>query len=183
MSPTEVFRTLYVDPGETTGWCVGRGSKLLAGGQERMWAFFDAVYNSLETGGSDSFLDGDEYLREGVEDDNMGQFGRIVCEDWRLYPSHLKSLAWDQCRTARLIGGLTGLARIHQIPLVLQPAAIKPAAEAAGAKELYWKPQHENRHQNDAVQHFVFFTQTELMGMPSKVNLETLPGAPSAIDE
>jgi hypothetical protein len=58
---------------------------------------------------------------------------------------------------------------------VLQPAAIKKQAQAAGAEELYWRPLRENRHQNDAVQHFVFYTQTELMGLPT-TSLDNLPG-------
>lgn len=147
-----------------------------------MWPFADEVWNELN--GVTSILSGDGYARKGVTaEENSGPIGRIVCEDWRLYPNKLKQLKWDQCRTARVIGALTFMARVKQIPLVLQPAAIKDAAQAAGAEELYYKPLRENRHQNDAIQHFVFFTQTELLGLKSGINLATLPGAPSQVDD
>ena len=74
-------------------------------------------------------------------------------------------MAWDQCRTARLIGALSFMARLHDIPFILQPASIKDAAKAAGAEELYYKPVTENRHQNDAIQHFVFYTNSVLMDL------------------
>lgn len=162
----EDFRTLYVDPGDETGWCVGRDCKLLAGGQEKLWYFADEVWEALTGGGygDGSILNGDAYARQGVED-NEGRIGRIVCEDFRIYPWKLKALKYDPVRTARLIGALTFMARVSNIPLVLQPAAIKDAAKAAGAEEFYVRPQHENRHQNDAVQHFVYFINTELRGI------------------
>jgi len=81
----------------------------------------------------------------------------IVCEDWRLYPWQLRSLAWDQCRTARLIGKIEQAARIREYPLHLQGADIKEAAMRAGAGELFVEPAHPNRHQNDSIMHGVNF--------------------------
>jgi hypothetical protein len=151
-----------------------------------MWKFFDAVW--LAVGSPDdpdaSILNNVAYAREGVtEAEMLGPIKRIVMEDWRLYPNKLKHLQWDQCRTARLIGGLTGIARIEDIEVVLQPAAIKDAAKAAGAEELYWRPLRINRHQNDAVQHFTFYTQTELLGLPSPIDLMSIPGATSRVSD
>ena len=161
----EDFRTLYCDPGEDFGWCLGKGMKLLAGGTEKMWPFADEIWMALNGPEEGSIIDSDEYLRRGIDpDENTGPIGRIVCEDFRIYPWKAKSLGWDRVRTARVIGAITFMCRLKGIPLVFQPAAIKRSAQAAGAEELYWHPLRENRHQNDAVQHFVFFTYTELLG-------------------
>lgn len=163
---TEPFRTLYCDPGEDFGWALGKGLVLLAGGTEKMWPMADEIYRALEDPRVGMLAAGSiPDLRNGVDPAlNSGPIGRIVCEDWRLYPTHLQKLKWDRCRTARVIGGITMLCRIYSIELVLQPAAIKPAAVAAGAEELYYRPLKENRHANDAIQHFTYFTQTEMLG-------------------
>jgi hypothetical protein len=176
----EPFRTLYCDPGEDFGWCVGRGTKLLGAGTHKMWEFADEVYDSIlgrEFTGMLNDVDLAGYGREGIERSEVGvrkehgpdalRIGRIVYEDFRLYPWVLRAggLDWNPVRTARVIGALTLIARRAGIPLIAQPAAIKKAAKAAGAEELYYHPLHENRHQNDAIQHFVFYTNTELMGL------------------
>jgi hypothetical protein len=172
----EDFRTLYCDPGEDTGWALGKGLRLLAGGTEKMWTFADDVWAALQD--NVGFLaEGDTpYLRDGVTaEDNSGPIGRIVMEDFRIYPWAARELAWDQVRTARLIGALTFMARVHDIPVVLQPAAIKKRAQAGGAEEMYYTPLHENRHANDAIQHFTFFTQTELLGNDTPMPGEYVP--------
>ena len=153
--------TLFVDPGEDTGWCLARGRRLLVASTTKMWTFADDVVDALNGTYMDGgILDPDSVaVREGVERDNFElPIERIVCEDWRLYPDKLRALAWDQCRTARLIGALTLLTRMHNIEWVLQPAAIKAQAVAAGAEEFFYRPLHENRHQNDAIMHFVWYT-------------------------
>lgn len=182
MSVNEDFLTLYMDPGEDFGWCLGHGLKLVAAGTHKMWHFADLVWDKLlmPTGGVPGFEDGtvaepnplssDTHIRSGVDPLVMQlPIGRFVCEDWRLYPWALSDLKFDQCRTARVIGAMTFMARVHSIPMTLQGANIKKAAQAAGAEELYYKPQRENRHQNDAIQHFVFFTNVELLGLPLPV--------------
>jgi hypothetical protein len=167
-SPTEPFRTLYCDPGEDFGWAIGKGLTLLAGGTEKMWTMYDEVCAALADPSGGTMLAEGEIpdLRQGVDpSQNTGPIGRIVCEDWALYPWELKNMRWDKCRTARVIGGLTGLSRQYNIDIVFQPAAIKDAAQKAGAEQLYYRPLRENRHANDAIQHFTFFTQTEMLGM------------------
>src|SRR5687768_12282860 len=90
---------------------------------------------------------------------------RVVAEDWRLYPWVMytpdgratHALDFDQCRTARLIGKIELACDIAGVPFHLQGADIKETAILAGAENLYYKPIHENRHQNDAIQHGVFF--------------------------
>ena len=185
MGVAEDFLTLYCDPGEDFGWCVGHGLTLAAAGTEKMWPFADAVYDKLnnpdgdpalaQTVGDPVYPDvnplwADTHVRSGVDPDVMKlPVKRVVCEDFRIYPWELENLKFDQVRTARVIGAITFLCRLHRIPLHLQGANIKSAAQAAGAEELYYKPLHENRHQNDAIQHFVFFTNVELLKLPLPV--------------
>jgi hypothetical protein len=168
----ETFRTLYCDPGEDFGWCIGKDMKLLSRGTTKMWLMADDVWDILENPDNpENALNDPSFLRAGVDpSENTGPIGRIVCEDWRLYPDKLKDLAWDRCRTARVIGALTMACRRFGIPFVLQPAAIKPAAVAAGAEELFDRPLRENRHQNDAMMHFTWYTNVEMLG----VRLQTL---------
>jgi hypothetical protein len=64
---------------------------------------------------------------------------------------------FDKCRTARAIGAIEYICRASGVPYVLQGAKIKDTAQAAGVEELYLAPVHENRHANDALQHYVFY--------------------------
>lgn len=160
----EDFRTLYVDPGEDTGWAMSRGELLLGAGTEKLWFFADDAWAGFDNAGV--LAEGDQpWLLPRIKpEDNTGPIGRIVCEDFRIYPWKCKELSWDQVRTARLIGALTFMARLHQIPFVLQGARIKERAVKGAAEEFFYRPLHENRHQNDAIMHYTFFTQTELRG-------------------
>lgn len=175
----ENFRTLYCDPGEDFGWCVGVGTYLVSAGTEKMWFMADEVWQDLN--GEPAITNSPDYLRS----DDLAwalelPLQRIVCEDFRIYPWAAKELAWDRVRTARVIGALTFMCRLKNIPFVLQPAAIKDAAKSAGAEELYYRPLKENRHQNDAIQHYIFYTQTELLKRPLVV--KTLSGSEAPLD-
>lgn len=134
------MKWLAIDPGETTGWSEWEGSKKIDGGQTPLWQFIHEL---------DAF----------PEDTDL-----IVCEDWALYPWKLKSMAWDKCRTARGIGALELISWRYDIPIVLQPASIKDSAQAAGAEAYYVTPVHENRHENDSIQHAVYYLATK--GVP-----------------
>lgn len=164
----EPFRTLTVDPGEDTGWSVwrmndpvGSGGILLGAHTTKLWEFADLVYEALDHNDPDALLNQRKsfWTRDGMEDHNEGPIGRIVCEDFRIYPWEAKNLAWDQVRTARLIGALTWFAHHFDIPLQLQGANTKERAVAGGAEELFYRPLHENRHQNDAIMHGTYFSQ------------------------
>jgi hypothetical protein len=150
---------ITVDPGETTGFTVWLRDKLVFTGQLPMWDFIDLMHDWVTTGIPDQLLTG--------EVQPMG-CGAIICEDWALYPWKLSNhqMDWDKCRTARAIGALTLLARVHGQTFELQPAAIKEAAQAAGAEELYVAPIHENRHANDAIQHGVYYLAMNDMKPP-----------------
>lgn len=141
------MRWLSIDPGETTGWALWDDEDLLEAGQTPLRQFIDGVYQALVA--PESVPPGLSPAYEGV--------GRLVVEDWQLYPWKSKELAWDYCRTARGIGALELIARLAGIELVLQPAAIKERAEAAGAENLFVHPLHENRHANDAIRHGVYY--------------------------
>lgn len=145
---------LCVDPGETTGWSIWGGKGLIVAGQLDLWPFIDAVDSWLTQEKIPEALD---FWNAEVKQER-GTLGAIVCEDWSLYPWMLDKLAWDKCRTARGIGALELLARRFGIPIILQGADIKEAAQQAGAEELYLTPVHENRHANDSIQHGVFYT-------------------------
>lgn len=136
-----VASNLTVDPGETTGWALWDADwNLLDGGQTPLWEFIDDLYDGL-------------IHRDGP----FEAVRRVVAEDWAIYPWEAQNLAWDKCRTARGIGAIELICRKAGIELVLQPAKIKETAVAAGAEDLYVSPRHPNRHQNDAIQHGVYF--------------------------
>lgn len=181
LSPPKEPRWITVDPGEDTGLAIWEDDRLIMGYTLKMevvapmlhtlLALTSLTYHGSEIVSSPSpgFLVEYPECKE-VWDEIVGRkIERVVCEDWRLYPhvmytpdgraSH--ALDWDQCRTARLIGKIELVCMLSRIPLVLQPAKIKETAVAAGAENLYYKPLHENRHQNDAIQHGVFYLVVE----------------------
>lgn len=137
------MKFLAVDPGEDTGWSIWQDEKLIAAGTDKLWTFADLVWYGQEDPDSPFY---------GIE--------KIVCEDFRIYPWAAKDLAWDSVRTARLIGALTFMARIHGWEFILQPAKIKERAEALGAEEFFVKPLHENRHQNDSCRHAWYYLKS-----------------------
>ncbi len=180
----EKFNTLYLDPGEDFGWVLGNGTSLLAGGTEKMWTVADAIHDKIKEGYHGGYLSDPSNARSGVDKKLLKlPVGRVVCEDWRLYPNKLKHLKWDKCRTARVIGDVTGTCRRAGVPLIFQPASIKNAAQAAGAEELYWHPLRPNRHQNDAVQHFVFYINTVLLSEMDEEERYAILGIPNNAQE
>ena len=148
---------LAIDPGEDTGWSLWEDSKLVESGTEKMWEFGDAVFRAVFH----------PYTGEVFDDEELaGKFvgvKKLVVEDWRIYPWEAKkgTMNWDQCRTARLIGALTIIARQGGLEFTLQPAKIKERAEAAGAEVYFSTPLHENRHANDAIRHGVYHLAIE----------------------
>jgi hypothetical protein len=144
---------LAVDPGETTGYSIWADGDLLYADQLPMWNFADAVYKWAASGAVP------EELRSGF----AGKFGcdeklsAMVVEQWQLYPWELQNLAWDECRTARVIGALTLTARQFGVKFILQGADIKKGAVASGAEALFLEPVHENRHANDATMHGAYW--------------------------
>jgi hypothetical protein len=139
---------LSIDPGEDTGWALWEDGRLVEAGTDKLWDVIDSLCGTTRVAPQ---MMVNEDLVEWPE------IGLIVMEDWALYPWKLKSLGWDKCHTARGIGAIELIGRISGIQVVLQPAAIKKDAVAAGAEELFLTPLHENRHCNDAIMHGTFY--------------------------
>lgn len=144
-APQNGLKWLSVDPGETTGWALWEGQALIGGGQTPLWEFADEVYDSLLGSGA--------AYQEGL----FADVQQLVVEDFILYPWKCQELAYDKIRTARLIGMLELTASRASIPIFHQGAYTKEDAERAGAESLFVHPLVENRHQNDAIRHGVYF--------------------------
>lgn len=144
------MKIVACDPGESFGYCVGEDTRLDAAGTVEMWDFVHALAEAvdLSLGSNDPAL---VARLRGAD--------HVVIEDWQLYPWVIQAggLDFDKCRTARAIGALEFICRASGTPYTLQPAKIKETAQAAGVDDLYLAPVHENRHANDAMQHFVYF--------------------------
>lgn len=145
------MKVLAVDPGESTGWSVTEDSLIVAEGTHTLDEFTLAVAYALGVW--------PEWASKPPVDDELlaalRGIDHIVIEDWVLYEWELQNLAWDKCRTARGIGALELSCVASETPYTLQPALIKDTAKAAGVEDLYTRPLHENRHQNDSLQHQV----------------------------
>jgi hypothetical protein len=169
----EDFKTVYLDPGESAGWCLACGNILLSAGTTPLWLFADALWEGItdNTGILGAGEDAYTLRRKGMRREHFEKpIGRIVCEDFRIYPEKAKALIWNPIRTLRLIGAVTFMARLHQLEFQLQPASIKERAKAGGAEEFFYRPLHENRHQNDAIMHFTYFSQLGPEGDPRTPN-------------
>lgn len=149
------MKILACDPGESFGYCVGEDDQLQHASTADMGTFVHALAVALHVGSPTApnlpqDLDLVESLR-GVQ--------HVVIEDWQLYPWVMREggLDYDKCRTARAIGAVQIICQLAGVPTTLQPAKIKETAQAAGVEQLYLRPLHENRHANDAMQHFLFF--------------------------
>ncbi len=132
---------ISIDPGEDAGWALWDDTRLLDAGTFKLWELIDKLSDAV---GSAVIVD---------ESDPWQRIEKFVIEDWALYPWKLKEMAWDKCRTARGIGALELIGRSANIPIDLQPAKIKESAISGGARELFRRPLHENRHANDAIMH------------------------------
>lgn len=148
------------DPGETTGYSVWSGATLVCAGQADLWEFVRCVAAPLAAAGVWRHQD-PELLRR-VKDWEL-----LVMEEWQLYPWKAQDLAWDRQDTVRGIGALQLAAEALGRPYSLQPAAIKEAAEAAGAADLFSFPLYPNRHANDALRHGTYYLASKGIGVAS----------------
>lgn len=165
-------RWLCCDPGETFGWSMWRGAKLLGGGQTPLWEFAHKLHDQFfcenhGAVGSDLLGTGDQpWLNPGIgPKTNQGKIELVVCEKFALYPWAAKELAFDEMRTVQVIGAVYFMCSLFDVPLHKQPASIKERALAGGAKEFFVRPLHENRHTNDSIMHGVFYHQVEVKGI------------------
>jgi hypothetical protein len=97
----------------------------------------------------------------------------VVCEKFALYPWVIygkdgrptHALDFDEFRTVQLIGALTFMCTLRNVELHKQPATIKERALAGGAREVFVRPIHDNRHTNDSVMHGFYYVQVECNGV------------------
>ena len=148
-------RWLTIDPGEDTGVSLWEGSELVDAYTLKMRDVADLLWSWLSGEVTDASVEHSEFFAQL-------QGHKLIREDWVIYPWKAKSLAWDECRTARLIGAITWVANKYDVPVHFQGAKIKERAVAGGAEAYFLRPLHENRHANDAIMHGVFYVQTEL---------------------
>jgi hypothetical protein len=166
-------RWVCSDPGETAGWSLWKGAQLLGGGQTPLWQFAHDFHSALADNVGPLAEGETDLLRPGWDaSHNTGPIKLLVCEKFALYPWAAKELAFDEFRTVQLIGAMTFTCALFDVKLHKQPASIKERAMAGGAKELFVRPLHENRHQNDSIMHGFFYHQVEVKG----VNLQIPDG-------
>lgn len=179
-----IERWITIDPGESCGLAVWEEDRLIYGHTMPMGDVDILLHYALVEPSDDAVAD---FLRRYPDCldfyEQIHPIGykivRIVCEDWSLYPWVMytpdgratHALDFDKCRTARLIGAITHVARLADIPVHLQGADIKETAVAGGAEQLYYKPLHENRHQNDAIQHGVYWLIIEEQRAPKDARI------------
>lgn len=167
------------DPGESYGWALWTDDgELVRRGTTPGWAFVRAVDEAMRRNRIERERRvinpranvGDlqeEWNLAHEEGDVDPEWFRgvttFVLEDFILYPEEAMSgrLNWDRLRTVRFIGAMTLIADQNELRIFLQPAKIKSYATAQGAQELFDHPLHENRHQNDAIMHGVFYFETQ----------------------
>lgn len=159
------MKLLAVDPGESTGWATFTKDTPLnevpgiEAGTVDLWEFiraFAAAVGVMCTWAPTQHDPELAHYFHGVD--------HVAIEDWALYPWELQNLGWDKCRTARGIGAIQFICECAAVPYTLQPASIKDAAEGLGAEESFYRPLHENRHQNDAIRHGVYWLATHPQG-------------------
>lgn len=139
---------LTCDIGEATGYGVWSENRYVCGGTAPMEDFVYAV--------GDALLQTHRH-RDTELLSRVSSWELIVIEDWQLYPWKAQDLSWDKQLTVRGLGALQFIAHALGRDCVLQPAKIKEAAVVAGAEELFARPLHDNRHQNDATMHGVHY--------------------------
>lgn len=151
-------RWLAIDPGEETGLSLWEDDQFVDAYQVPMRDVPDLLWSWLTGEVTDASVEHSEFFAQL----QGHKLIRVVCEDWVIYPWKAKSLSWDPCRTARLIGQITWIVNKFDVPVHFQGAKIKEQAVAAGAETYFLTPLHPNRHCNDATMHAVHYIQTEL---------------------
>lgn len=154
------MKFVAIDPGEAAGFSVWDTKKPhdgpSYGSTLPLWELIDAITDAA--GLPEAMQSSPRFRHVLIKTptdlyEALDGWEMLVVEDWALYPWELANLGWDKCRTARGIGALEALCRLVGKPIVLQPAAIKEPAEAAGAEEFFMRPLHDNRHLNDSCRH------------------------------
>jgi hypothetical protein len=156
---------LAIDPGETVGWAIYDGPRKVDGGQTDWGQFPDLLAQALEVGWAP-----DVSAVPGCPE-SWFEVSEIVIEDFVIYPPDVgpgPPPYWDQVITARVIGAIAWIAEAAHVPVHYQGAKIKSDALASAAAEDFARPLHENRHENDATMHAVYFTSRLAAASPEQ---------------
>ena len=122
---------LGLDPGNTTGWALFKGSELVDCGQlplPKTASIIDLLY-SFDT------------------------LNQLVVEEYRIYPNRAKQHIGQDLFTPRIIGAIEAFSHISNIPMHTQPASLGKSHftdQRLKALHLYRKGM---RHANDAIRH------------------------------
>lgn len=128
-----------IDPGETTGICIFRGTELITGTQ--------LATKEVATGANTVA----EFLAGAFE--TFGGRRLIVMEEYRVYSWKAKTHAWAGLHTPRLIGAIEYIAHVATIPLVVQSAGEGKGFCTDEKLQEWGFYQSARRHANDAVRH------------------------------
>ena len=81
----------------------------------------------------------------------------LVIEEFKLYKGKATAQAGSNMLTSEMIGALKWIASVYNVPVVLQPAAIKvPTRAQCVARNLEWKDRRSN-HASDARLHAFYY--------------------------
>lgn len=132
---------LALDPGERTGWAVGRASEegltVLDQGVEAVREIGDLVEGAIEEHGVDV----------------------VVYETWRLYPHMAKKLIGNDMQPSQVVGIIRYVCWQHpEVRLVTQGATIKKTAMKTMPDEIKMRfGLSTEQHDQDALMHLWFY--------------------------
>lgn len=131
---------LALDPGGTTGWAHFVGTELAVSGQVDTSDLREGILNVL-----DLF----DYFPDNPHERSCG----IVMEDYRVYGWKTEQHTWSELHTPKLIGGITALATIYQLPLYMQMAQQAKGFCTDEKLEEWGMYKKGERHARDAIRH------------------------------
>lgn len=74
----------------------------------------------------------------------------IVVEEFKLYPSKARHLAWNEMYPAQVVGAIKLIAEKENIPVIMQPATIKEYVPQ-------YVPKGKTDHEQDATRHIWYY--------------------------
>lgn len=129
---------LALDPGETTGWCLFKGTTILEHGQIRT--------KDVVTGGQAVY-------------DLLAKYGpaHLVMENYRIYAHKLKEHAGSEVHTVQFIGAIKVIANLHKLKPSLQ-MAVQAKQFCTDEKLKAWDVWYKGeKHARDAIRHAMFY--------------------------
>lgn len=150
-------KVLVLDPGEKVGWARAEVDDLgnwsnVNHGITPLWTMADAIAKAQQ-----------------VRDDaNWANYDVIVCEAWRLYGSHAKTMIGSEFPSVQFIGAVKLVCRLTQTEYVSQPASDKKVGLARLEVDYpdYYElatraVAHDDGHDQDALMHLAKYSFTK----------------------